>query len=251
MASSNKGPRPTNTGARPTTTPNGTKPKTSATPSRPVAANSAKTSATASKPLVAKEVVARRAPITTNATTRQTRLALQQQRQRTQNGITAAFLAVLVVVAALIVWNVIPHNAAAAKAKACLTPPKGQPSAAAAPPATTVKPVTLAGGIESYDFVVGCGDAIADSGATVTVNYTGWVQGGAKFDSSVDRGQPAQFALNQVIKGWTQGMIGMKIGGVRRLVIPGALAYGANPPSGSNIPPNATLIFDISLISIP
>ena len=177
---------------------------------------------------------------------------MQEQRRRTQNGITAAFLFILVAVAALVLWNVVPRpTPAVAKPKACLTPPKGQPSNAAAPPVVTIKPTTLPGNLQYIDMVVGCGNAIPDGTATITANYTGWVQGGAKFDSSVDRGQPAQFALTGVIKGWTQGLVGMKIGGVRRLIIPGALAYGASPPSGSNIPPNATLIFDVSLISIP
>jgi hypothetical protein len=248
MSSPSKGSRPTHAGGR-GTTPNGAK----SSVSRPLTAKTTTTtskSATVSRPVTTRDAIARRAPIT--ASTRQARLAMQEQRRNTQRTITGIFLAILVAVAALIVWNVVPKPVPAAiKPKACLTPPKGQPTNGAAPPVVTTKPTVLAGNLQYIDMVVGCGDAIPDGTATITANYTGWVQGGAKFDSSVDRGQPAQFALTGVIKGWTQGLVGMKIGGVRRLIIPGDLAYGANPPTGSNIPPNATLIFDVSLVSIP
>jgi FKBP-type peptidyl-prolyl cis-trans isomerase len=73
---------------------------------------------------------------------------------------------------------------------------------------------------------------------------------GTIFQSSLDTGQPVTFALNQVIKGWSEGVPGMKEGGVRRLLIPADKAYGANPPQGSNIPPNADLVFDITLVSV-
>ena len=83
----------------------------------------------------------------------------------------------------------------------------------------------------------------------VTVHYTGYLEDGSKFDSSVDRGQPATFGLNQVIKGWTEGVQLMTIGSKYRFKIPGSLAYGERgaPP---RIPPNATLVFDIELLSI-
>jgi FKBP-type peptidyl-prolyl cis-trans isomerase len=104
--------------------------------------------------------------------------------------------------------------------------------------------------LKTVDIKVGKGDA-ASAKSTVTVNYTGAVAAtGIIFQSSLDSGQPATFPLNQVIKGWSEGIPGMKAGGVRRLLIPAALAYGANPPQGSGIPANADLVFDVTLIKI-
>jgi len=101
------------------------------------------------------------------------------------------------------------------------------------------------------DITVGTG-AEAKAGDTVTVHYTGWLTDGTKFDSSLDFGQPFQFALGQgqVIAGWDQGVAGMKVGGQRRLTIPPDLGYGA-AGAGGVIPPNATLIFEVELLSIP
>ena len=101
------------------------------------------------------------------------------------------------------------------------------------------------------DLVVGTGADVAP-GATVTAHYTG-VGGisGKKFDSSWDRGQPAQFPLANVIQGWQDGIPGMKVGGRRLLVIPGAQAYGANPPSGSGIAVNEPLVFVVDIVSSP
>lgn len=88
-------------------------------------------------------------------------------------------------------------------------------------------------------------------GSTITAHYTGAVAAtGIIFQSSKDFGNPITFGLGQVIKGWTEGVPGMKIGGVRRLLIPADMAYGSTPPPGSGIPANAALVFDIELVAI-
>ncbi len=105
-------------------------------------------------------------------------------------------------------------------------------------------------GLKIEDTVEG-GGAEAAAGQTVSVHYTGWLENGSKFDSSKDRGQPFQFRLGggQVIKGWDEGVQGMKVGGTRKLTIPADLGYGARG-AGGVIPPNATLIFEVELLDI-
>jgi len=100
------------------------------------------------------------------------------------------------------------------------------------------------------DLVEGTG-AEAKAGDNVTVHYTGWLTDGTKFDSSVDSGQPFQFPLGagRVIAGWDQGVEGMKEGGKRKLIIPASLGYGEQG-AGGVIPPNATLVFEVELISV-
>jgi len=112
-------------------------------------------------------------------------------------------------------------------------------------------PVANTSSLQKIDLVVGQGAEVSP-GATVSVHYIGAVAAtGAIFQSSKDFGPtPVTFPLSGVIKGWTDGIPGMKIGGTRRLVIPAAEAYGANPPPGSGIPANADLVFDVELISI-
>ena len=113
---------------------------------------------------------------------------------------------------------------------------------------------TTASGLQYDDTVVGTG-AEAAKGQQVTVHYTGWLyldgQQGAKFDSSKDRNDPFVFPLGSgmVIKGWDEGVQGMKIGGQRTLIIPAALGYGARG-AGGVIPPNATLKFDVELLGV-
>jgi FKBP-type peptidyl-prolyl cis-trans isomerase len=110
-------------------------------------------------------------------------------------------------------------------------------------------PVAHTDTLQVNDLKVGDG-AEVKPGDTVVVDYTGAVAAtGTIFQSSLDTGQPVSFGLNSVIKGWTDGIPGMKVGGTRRLLIPAAQAYGANSPS-PNIPANADLVFDVTLHSI-
>ena len=124
---------------------------------------------------------------------------------------------------------------------------------AAQPSATSPAPTAAtpqSAGLVVKDEIVGKGPA-AKSGDNVTVNYTGWLTDGTKFDSSLDRNQPFTFPLGggQVIAGWDQGVVGMKVGGKRKLTIPPDLGYGAQG-AGGTIPPNATLVFEIELLKI-
>jgi FKBP-type peptidyl-prolyl cis-trans isomerase len=119
------------------------------------------------------------------------------------------------------------------------------------PPKITGEPTKTPSGLKYWDLKKGTG-AIAASGMRVKVHYTGWLaSNGKKFDSSVDRNEAFQFQLGagRVIKGWDEGVKGMHVGGKRRLEIPGDLGYGARG-AGSDIPPNATLIFDVDLLDV-
>jgi FKBP-type peptidyl-prolyl cis-trans isomerase len=131
--------------------------------------------------------------------------------------------------------------------------------AAAVPPlgrvdAATNQVIEMPNGLKYTDTKTGDGAAAAP-GNKVSVHYTGWLYNngakGAKFDSSVDRGQPFQFTLgaHQVIAGWDEGVAGMKVGGKRTLIIPPELGYGARG-AGGVIPPNATLMFDVELLGV-
>ena len=113
------------------------------------------------------------------------------------------------------------------------------------------EPTKTASGLEYWDINVGTGDT-ATKGQQVRVDYTGWLVNGQKFDSSVDRGKPFVFPLGagRVIKGWDEGVAGMKVGGKRQLRIPPDLGYGASGAGGGLIPPNATLIFDVDLLGV-
>lgn len=114
----------------------------------------------------------------------------------------------------------------------------------------TEQAVTTESGLKYIDVVSGSGRQ-AESGDTASVHYTGWLTDGKKFDSSLDRKEPFSFRVGagQVIKGWDEGVQGMKIGGKRKLTIPPQLGYGARG-AGGVIPPNATLVFDVELLDL-
>lgn len=137
--------------------------------------------------------------------------------------------------------------------------PEASATLAVSPSPTTspkiVKSQTLADGLKIDDEVIGTG-ATAKAGQTATVNYTGWLSNGTKFDSNVDPAfghvQPFSFQLGQgqVIQGWDEGVAGMKVGGKRILTIPPAIGYGAAGAGNGVIPPNATLTFEVELLSV-
>jgi FKBP-type peptidyl-prolyl cis-trans isomerase FkpA len=109
---------------------------------------------------------------------------------------------------------------------------------------------TTDSGLKYVELAVGEG-AVAEKGQTVVVHYTGWLEDGTKFDSSLDRNTPFDFSLGagQVIQGWDEGVAGMQAGGKRKLTIPSELGYGARG-AGGVIPANATLIFEVELLEI-
>ena len=111
--------------------------------------------------------------------------------------------------------------------------------------------ITTASGLQYQDLTVGTGQE-AKTGDTVSVHYVGTLEDGTKFDSSRDRNQPLQVTIGAggVIQGWEEGLQGMRVGGTRKLIVPPALAYG-DQAVGDLIPANATLIFEIELLSIP
>lgn len=151
------------------------------------------------------------------------------------------------------------ENAAPADTAATASPtPQASPTPASPPgPATNGgkmatggKMTTTASGLKYQDTKVGTG-AVAKTGQTVQVHYTGTLTNGTKFDSSRDQNKPFTFTIDggQVIKGWDEGVQGMKVGGRRRLTVPPDLGYGA-AGAGGVIPPNATLVFDVELLGI-
>lgn len=205
---------------------------------------------------------------------------LRRRRQRTIGGAIAA--AVIVAGLGFLLWSQVAGRAggsahksatttsahattttstgtaaAGTQANACGTDAKtglnGTPASAGGPPPVSGELKTLGQCLQYIDFKPGSGAAVK-AGDSVTVNYTGWLTDGTKFDSSLNPGRTPFQVQNvgqaQVIQGWNMGLIGMKVGGERRLIIPAALAYGpqGQPPT---IPPNATLIFDVSVVSIP
>lgn len=138
---------------------------------------------------------------------------------------------------------------------AIVIPACAQKEQAAAPAgkktgAATANAVKTPSGLAYVDLVQGTGPAPV-AGKPVKVHYTGWLENGTKFDSSVDRGEPFVFAIGagQVIPGWDEGVMSMKVGGKRKLIIPSKLGYGTEG-AGGVIPPNATLIFEVELLDV-
>jgi FKBP-type peptidyl-prolyl cis-trans isomerase len=120
-----------------------------------------------------------------------------------------------------------------------------------APTKVTGDGVKTPSGLIYWDIRIGNSD-VAKEGSHVRVHYTGWLTTGKKFDSSVDAGKPLDFTIGngEVIKGWEEGVTGMRVGGKRQLRIPPDLAYGADGTPGGPIPANATLIFDVQLLGV-
>ena len=147
--------------------------------------------------------------------------------------------------AMILIAAVAVAQTAPAKPKVKVVPPNTN-----APTRVTGDGVKTDSGLQYWEIRVGNGE-VAKEGSHVRVHYSGWLTTGKKFDSSVDRGQPFDFTIGngEVIKGWEEGVAGMKVGGKRQLRIPPELGYGAggSPP---DIPANATLIFDIQLLGV-
>ena len=152
---------------------------------------------------------------------------------------------ILVVVFIVVVLVTIAVWAQTAAKKAAVHPSTAAPTKVMGPGVKTDS------GLQYWDIRVGNG-ATAAEGNRVRVHYTGWLLNGKKFDSSVDAGEPFDFRIGnrEVIKGWEEGVSGMRVGGKRQLRIPPELGYGAEGTPGGPIPPNATLIFDVQLLAV-
>ncbi len=130
------------------------------------------------------------------------------------------------------------------------TPAEPQPASNPADPVESIVVITTNSGLQYQQLKAGSGQA-AQAGDTVAVHYTGWLTDGKKFNSSVDRGTPFEFTLGRgsVIKGWDEGVEGMQVGEVRKLIIPAELAYGERSIGGV-VPSNSILVFDVELVEI-
>ncbi|MEK7603889.1 MAG: FKBP-type peptidyl-prolyl cis-trans isomerase [Patescibacteria group bacterium] len=156
---------------------------------------------------------------------------------------------ILVIFVAIAVWFVVQRTREVNEVTE--TPmPTAVPTLSPTPEDSAGKPIKYDNGLVVQDVVTG-GGKTAESGDTLSANYIGALENGTVFDNSYDRGQPIQFVLGsgQLIQGWELGLVGMKEGGKRRLIIPPELGYGARG-AGKSIPPNATLLFEIELVSV-
>jgi peptidylprolyl isomerase len=163
-----------------------------------------------------------------------------QDKDKTKQGVVVRGLEKLIVIMLLVAAVAIPACSQQEVKPAAGT--KGMPAGA--------NMVTTPSGLSYADLVVGNGPAPVP-GKMVKVHYTGWLENGTKFDSSVDRGEPFEFTIGagQVIPGWDEGVMSMKVGGKRKLVIPSQLGYGT-AGAGGVIPPNATLVFEVELLEV-
>jgi len=185
----------------------------------------------------------------------QRRIASEERRRRQR--LIMIIIAILIVLAAvLIIYRSIQVSGqtqattAATETSIAATPPVASPSSMDAQfPGLISDTVKSASGLQYKDIVVGNGDT-AQAGKTVSVQYTGWLANGTKFDSSLSAGKPFEFTLGKgsVIKGWDEGVAGMKVGSTRILIIPPDLAYGASV--NGSIPANSTLVFQVQLLAI-
>lgn len=155
---------------------------------------------------------------------------------------------VLVLLGGLAAWRIIDERPPQPPQSAPQTAPQSTSAPDASAPKDTATPA-LNGKLQITDLKVGSG-AVAKAGQPVTVHYRGTLTNGQQFDASYDRGDPFSFTLGagEVIKGWDQGVAGMKVGGKRKLVIPPDLAYGAQDKG--SIPPNSTLLFNVELLKV-
>ena len=143
---------------------------------------------------------------------------------------------------AIIVEAVASHNKSSSTQSSSTTTPQSLTGTQL----SNFTPVSSVPSLQATDQKVGSG-AVAKAGDSVTVDYTGAVASTGVIFQSTKGSQPVSLSLSSVIKGWQEGIPGMKVGGTRRLLIPADQAYGANPPSGSGIPANAALVFDVTL----
>lgn len=189
----------------------------------------------------------------TKAAQREQRRAQRIARRNRQRGILAV---IIILIVALVAFFIVRDYVNRIKSSATPTPVSSSSGSYpigtldSTPPAPSANAVTTASGLVYEDLQVGDGPT-AKTGDTVSVHYTGWLEDGTQFDSSINRGQPIEFVLGtgRVIPGWDEGLQGMNVNGTRLLVIPPDLGYGAagSPPT---IPANSTLIFEVQLVSI-
>lgn len=164
----------------------------------------------------------------------------------------AAFLFTTIGTSVALIWSMVNESKnknTNSQANAQQQPQKNNPNALKGKQMQDFTPLAKVDQLQVTDLKPGDGEEV-QAGANVTVDYTGAIASTGKvFESSLDSGQKATFGLDQVIEGWKTGLVGMKVGGKRRLLIPAAQAYGAQSPS-ADIPANSDLVFDITLYSI-